>query len=476
VPAAPDDESALEFVSVGQPIPGCEVRLLDGEGNEVPERVEGRLEFRGPSATRGYYRNPAATQELFNSGATPDSPYPWVDSGDRAYRAGQDYFITGRVKDIIIKAGRNIYPHEAEEAAGTVEGVRRGCVVAFGLTDAEAGTERMVIVAETRGTPDARARSAIAAAVTERVAETVGLPPDVVELVPAGNIPKTSSGKLRRSETRALYLGGKLSGRKLPAWVQVTRLAAVAAGRTTRSWLQRTFDWLYGLYAAVAFAVFLLPTWTAAYFAPTRASASRATQIGTRMFFRMMFIPIRVRGWEHVAAGRPHVFVANHTSFLDVLLFLAIFQFPYRFVSKKEVASWPFIGTFIRRREDFAFERGDRAARLAQAEALERSLREGVSLLIFPEGTFQAAEGVRGFQLGAFKAAQAMNVPVVPVALRGPRQILRDGTRLPRPGAIQVTFCPPLARRRDAPEFAEIIRMRDAARAAIAEHSGEHLL
>lgn len=475
VPAAPGDSSALEFVSVGRAIPRHEIRLVDAAGRDVPERVEGNLWFRGPSATRGYFRNPQATSELQKGDG-------WVDSGDRAYRAAAEFYITGRVKDIIIKAGRNIYPDEVEDIAGGVEGVRRGCVVAFGVADEQAGTERLVIVAETRdprapNVPAPQDRSAsIEAALSQAVAAAIGVPPDVVELVPAGAIPKTSSGKLRRSEARRLFLAATLGAGRPPAWVQVARLAASSGAEAARSGLRRIFEFLYGIYSVFAFAVFLLPTWLGAYFAPSRQSACRITQIGSRLFFRLMGIPITIHGRTYMEQDLPCVFVSNHTSFFDIVIFLAIFKIPYRFVSKIEVASWPFIGTFLRRRDDFTFTREDRNQRLAQATALENSLREGVSLLIYPEGTFTPRDGVRPFQLGAFKAAVATGRPVCPIALCGVRNIYRDETILPKPGRITITILPHLQPNPAAPEFQEIVRLRDTARAAIAQHCGEHLL
>ena len=136
-----------------------------------------------------------------------EGEYAWVNSGDRAYRAEGEIYVTGRVKDIIIKGGRNLYPHEVEELAARAEGIRKGCIVAFGLKDEASGTEKLVVVAETRER-DAARRGVIASAVTELVSQGLGLPPDRVELIPPGSIPKTSSGKLRREETKQLYLGG----------------------------------------------------------------------------------------------------------------------------------------------------------------------------------------------------------------------------------------------------------------------------
>src|SRR5712692_9213172 len=258
VPVSPErnDAGAVRFVSVGQPVPRHEVCIVDAHGREVAERAEGVLWLRGPSATRGYYRNTEATRRLFPQGAGENA---WLDSGDRAYQADGEIYITGRVKDIIIKAGRNLHPQEIEEVAGRVTGVRKGCVVSFGLRDTAAGTERLVVVAETRER-DAGRRAQIARAVTEEVSGALGLPPDVVELVPPQSIPKTSSGKLRREETKRLYVAGTLGSRHAPAWLQVARLAAAGAPRAIGRGLREGLEKAYGVYAAVVFGVWIVPT------------------------------------------------------------------------------------------------------------------------------------------------------------------------------------------------------------------------
>jgi len=464
--------NALQFVSCGSAVPRHEVRVADAQGRELPERTEGQLWFRGPSATSGYYRNPEATKTILRGEG-------WVDSGDRAYQAGGEIYITGRVKDIIIKSGRNFYPHEVEEVAARAGGVRKGCVVAFGATDVKSGTERLVVVAETREkSPDAKAAAAISAEVTALVTQALGIPPDVIELVRSGTIPKTSSGKLRRNETKQRYLAGTLRHRQPPVLLQMAKLGAASTVRVAGSGARRALEFLYGIYAYFAFAIFLLPTWTLAYCAPSRASATRITQVGSRIFFRLAGIRIDIHGAEHLRGNLPYVFVSNHTSFIDVVLYLAVFKFVYRFVSKVEVASWPFIGTFLRRRNDLRFRREDKNARLDQAAQLESTLRQGESLLIFPEGTFVATDGLRPFQMGAFKAAVATGRPVCPIALRGVRQIFRDETVMLRPGRITIQIGEPMPPRSGPgiSAWSEMIRLRDAAREFIAQHCGEPVL
>jgi 1-acyl-sn-glycerol-3-phosphate acyltransferase len=121
---------------------------------------------------------------------------------------------------------------------------------------------------------------------------------------------------------------------------------------------------------------------------------------------------------------------------------------------------------------------------LQQADEMERILRRGESVFVFPEGTFTAEDGIRPFQLGAFKAAAAAGVPIIPVSLAGTRRFLRDGTYLPRPTSVTITLSPPIypytARPslggNESSDWHELIHLRDETRAAIARHVPEPLL
>jgi fatty-acyl-CoA synthase len=465
---------ALAFVGAGKPLPDLEVRIVSPEGETLAERTEGRLLFRGPSATSGYYRNPKATAELVGKDG-------WLDSGDLAYIVDGEIYITGRAKDVIIKAGRNIYPHEVEEIAGRVAGVRTGCVVAFGAPDERSGTDRLVVAAEVHdGTPRERIRNEISRAVDE----ALGLPPDRVELLPTRSIPKTSSGKLRRSETRRLYLQGKLDKRQPPAWAQVVRLAARGAVPRVISILKRgartAGESLYGVYALAAFSAVLVPLWAAVSVTPDREIAARITRRGAKLMLRFAGVPVRVEGsdWKGEFAGsRPWIFAPNHSSYLDILVALSSLPPGVRFVAKGETRDMPLIGRIAARSGQFLFDRSDRAARVRQAEEVNRALSAGESVVIYPEGTFTPAVGIRPFQLGAFKAAVETGHPICPVAVRGAREVLRDRQFLPRPGKVTVTLGPLV---KPAPgtesDWQEIVRLRDETRGIIARNSGEPLL
>jgi len=493
LPATTATNSAISFVSSGVSLPEHEVRLVDAQGNEVPERTEGFLWFRGPSATTGYYLNEAATQKLLPQGPakSPDE-FAWVDSGDRAYRAEGEFYITGRVKDIIIKGGRNLYPHEVEELAARVDGIRKGCIVAFGLKDEASGTEKLIVVAEVRDR-DPKKLAPISAAVTEQISRGLGLPPDRVELVPPGSIPKTSSGKLRREETRQLFKKGSLSQARPPVWLQIVRLGAGGAlrsvGRMLASAGRRAWEILYGIYFSIVFLIWIIPSTTIVSFIKDQRAAGRFTSAALKKLFAMVGCHVRVVGKEYMDTPGAKIYAANHTSYFDVLPLMLGLGVPYHFVAKLEVRHMPFIGVFLKQMGHVWFDRTKGDARLKQSEQILQLLQEGESVFIFPEGTFTKEDGIRPFQLGAFKAAVSANVPIIPVSLAGTRKFLRDGTYLPRPSDVTITLSPPIyphgssptpsgnsTTATDSADWHDLIRLRDETRRAIAQHAGEPLL
>jgi 1-acyl-sn-glycerol-3-phosphate acyltransferase len=474
IPVASGDAAALEFVGAGRPLPSVEVRVVTDEGRDAGERTEGRLWFRSPSATSGYYRNAAATAALLREGG-------WLDSGDRAYLADGQIYITGRAKDVIIKAGRNLYPQEIEEIVGRVPGVRAGCVVAFGAPDARSGTERLVVAAEVRSMADAKR---IVAEITREVDQAMGAPPDLVELLPPHSIPKTSSGKLRRSDTRMLFINGRLGKKAAPFWMQIAKLGA--RGAAPRAWLlarraaKRAVEILYGAYTLATFGVGLVLFWLVVALTPGRMRAARLARFGARLMLYLAGIPVRIDGREvlaEAAKGGACVFAPNHSSYVDILVTLALLPAGVRFVAKGEVLDMPFIRTIVRRTGQFAFDRSDPEERIKLAEEIDAALLRGESVAIYPEGTFTPAVGIRPFHLGAFKAAAITQRLICPVAIRGARRILRDETRLPKPGRITVTFGPLVKPNSNlGDDWREVVRLRDETRAIIARNTGEPLL
>jgi len=453
----------LRFVSVGKAIPGHEIRIVDERGEELPERREGRLLFRGPSAMKGYYRNPAATGAV----TRPDG---FLDSGDRAFVADGEAFITGREKDLILKAGRNLIPQEIEAAASEVAGVRGGSVVAFGVPDPLLGTERVVVVVETKEeSADGRAR--IESKVARAVAELVGVPPDEVLTVAPRVVPKTSSGKIRRATCRESYLRGELSRRPEISSRMAARLAFHSAASRARGGLETGARLLYGLYLYLVTAAFVLPGWTLVLLGLPRRALRGIVLHGSRVYLALAGVPLEVRGRE-ILKGRagPFIFVSNHAGYLDPLPLMAALDLDYAFAIKREAFSWPLLGRIFRRLEHVPVDRDNVEESAQSAEALRSVLATGRSLVLFPEGTFTRATGLRPFKLGAFQLAAETGAPVVPIALGGTRRLLRDGTWIPRRVPIVVEVAEPLHAARS---FADVVRVKEEAAEILARLSGE---
>jgi len=457
------DETALEFVSAGRELPGHEVRIVDDAGADLPERVVGRLVFRGPSMTSGYYRQPEATAAITLPGG-------WLDSGDLAYRADGEIHVCGRRKDLIIKAGRNLVPQEIEETAAAVEGIRRGCVVAFGVENAVLGTEGLVVVAETR-VADASGRDRLIGVVTERVAEAVEVPPDRVVLVPPGAVPKTSSGKVRRAAAKEQYLAGTLGRPPRTTLAQKARLFAAALGEAVRSWARRARRALYAGWLAVALPLLLLPTWLLVAVVPSRRFAFALSRFASHAGLRLAGCRLEAEGRERLSRPGPLVLAANHASYADVAALLALLPSGFLFVAKREVLGFPLIGAFVRRCGHLTVDRWDVLQSVSDADVVGRALRDGKTVLFFPEGTFVAATGLRPFRLGAFLAAAFASAPVVPLALRGTRHVMRGDWGLPHPGRISLRVGEPVAP--DGTDMAALVRLRDRVADAIAADCGE---
>jgi acyl-CoA synthetase (AMP-forming)/AMP-acid ligase II len=189
----------VSVVSCGRPIAGQELRVA-GDGKDLGEGRVGEVQVRGPSHMRGYRGAADATARSFADG--------WLRTGDLGYVREGEVFVTGREKDLIIRGGRNFYPQDIE-AAAAVDGVRRGSIVAFGVRAEDQGTENVVVVAEV--SRDDRVGDAdLAARVRHAVRDATGLQLHDVALVAKGVVPKTTSGKLRRLECRAMFLEKRL--------------------------------------------------------------------------------------------------------------------------------------------------------------------------------------------------------------------------------------------------------------------------
>ena len=462
LPAAEGEAGTMLVPACGRALPGHEIRIVDEAGDELPDRQVGRLQFRGPSATRGYYRNPEATARLFRDG--------WLDSGDYAYMVEGEVYLTGRVKDLIIRGGRNLYPYELEEAVGEIPGIRKGCVAVFASTDPANATERLVVMAETRERDEA-AREALRRKINEAAVDAIGMPADEIVLAPPHGVLKTSSGKIRRAASREAFERGEVGRRQAPAWLQQARLALAAVKVSLQGTARQAGRKLYGAYAWLVLIAFAVPVWLAVAILNRPSLGRIISRHAARLAFRVVGI-----GLEPVPNGRlpecPHVLAVNHASYLDSLILVALLPPRYTFIAKRELVGQRVPRLFLRGLGAIFVERFDAARSAEDVEEMIAALRRGQSLAVFPEGTFSREPGLKPFRMGAFVAAARTAVPVVVAGLRGTRLMLRAGTWLPRRGCPAFEVGAEL--RADGADWAAAVRLREAVRAEMLRLSGEH--
>ena len=184
-------------LSAGRPILSTEVRILDEERRDLPERHIGEIAIKGTCMLSGYYKRDDLTEQAFHE--------DWYLTGDLGYLANGELYVTGRLKDLIIVGGKNIYPQDLEELAGEVFGVHPGRVVAFGVFNETLGTEEIVIVAEV-DTDDPQERRRIAEEIRQEIAHGSDVTLRYSWIVDRKWLIKTSSGKLARRANREKFL------------------------------------------------------------------------------------------------------------------------------------------------------------------------------------------------------------------------------------------------------------------------------
>ncbi|MBL8484735.1 MAG: AMP-binding protein, partial [Rhodocyclaceae bacterium] len=461
VPAPPGAGDALQMVACGMALPGHEMRIVNDAGRVLPQRHVGRVEFRGPSATAGYYRNEAASAQMLRADG-------WLDSGDYGYLADGEIYLTGRAKDLIIKGGRNLYPYDLEAAVGALPGVRRGCVAVFAAAPA-GQAERLVVLAETQET-DGAARARLGEAIAACALEVLGEPADEIVLAPRGAVLKTSSGKIRRAECRAAFEGGRLALGQAPAWQRWTRLARVLLREALQHGGRELCARAWGVWAWTVFGLCAGPAALLVATAPEPAAARRRLRRLARFARCASRMRLAVRGLSHLP-GRAHVLVVNHASYLDALLLTAILPPHYRMLAKQELADVRGLGPLLAKLGTLFVERADAQRGVADLLAMEDRLLAGESVVVFPEGTFSAESGLRPLRMGAFAAAARVQAPIAVAGLRGTRAMLRDGNWWPRPVAIEfelgATVVP------TGEDWSAAVRLRDSVRAELLRLTGE---
>ncbi|AJR06510.1 acyl-phosphate glycerol 3-phosphate acyltransferase [Photobacterium gaetbulicola] len=456
-------EHSIPLIGLGHPLPGHQIRIVDSQGRELPERQEGELEFKGPSSTSGYYHSPDKTTELYHG--------DWLRTGDRGLTMEGELFLTGRVKDIIIKAGRNIYPQELESAVSQLNGIRKGCVAVFASANPQTGTEQLVVLAETK-LEDEQEKHKLRDEIQSLSFNLLGIPTDVVALCPPHTVPKTSSGKIRRSACKTLFEESKLDAPQRAVWWQATRLFLSSAKPALIRFRRLATDWGFACYMWLVMALLAPPVWILVAILPSTSACWSVARWGSRALIKLTGTKLTIYGLEHLPDDdRPYLVIANHASYLDGLVLLAATGKEHQFVAKSELKDNFFAHTFLGKLGTHFVERFDTQQSISDSQQLTSFADSPRPLTLFPEGTLYRMAGLHDFHLGAFQIAIDKQLPVQPITLKGTRSILRDRSLFPRKGNIEVIISPQI--HPEGNDWQATLALRNSARKVILENSGE---
>ena len=335
-----------------------------------------------------------------------------------------------------------------------------------------------MILAETREI-DKQTRSALQEKIIATSSELMDAPPDVVLLVPPHTVLKTSSGKIRRASNRELYETGAIGQGQRSVRLQFLQLLLTSvrplwqrAQRSLRTSLYAAYLWsLFALLAPVGWiAVVTLP----------RLSWRWAT-LGAlaRFLARASMTPLKVHGLDNLPQdGSSAVLVVNHCSYLDAYALVASIPRPISFVAKAEFTKKFHSRLFLQRMHAETVERFDTKQGVKDSRRITSLAQEGKSLLYFPEGTFSRIPGLMPFHMGAFVTAASAGIPLIPIAIRGTRSMLRAGSWFPRRGMISITIGEPvdthqIGAQTGGNDWETALKLRDSARKFILQHCGE---
>lgn len=236
IEAGDGDQNAIDFIDLGPPIPGVQIRIVDKHGRVRPEAVIGRLQIKGDIVTPGYLNNAAANQEAFVGDG-------WFNSGDLGFILDRRLTITGREKEMIVLYGANYYSHEIEEIVNRTEGVMPTYVAACGVADPRAGTEELAIFFSCRY-EDIERQLELTKSIRADVVRELGVNPRYLVPVAKAAFPKTTSGKIQRTQLKNTLAAGDFDD----------LLNAMAAHEASASHVEPNTElesWLVGIWQQV---------------------------------------------------------------------------------------------------------------------------------------------------------------------------------------------------------------------------------
>ncbi len=291
-----------------------------------------------------------------------------------------------------------------------------------------------------------------------------------VILVNPHTVPKTFSGKLQRFACKQAYLKKQLMRHKQPLWLQMTKLLFKSLQEKVRKSIFKLGKMIYTFYVGLIILLTVIPLWLMILPCDHKTS-SRLMSGWARLILKLCFCSLKVEGELESIKKHAMILVCNHTSYIDAIALLAALPIDMAFLAKKELIGIPILSGLLKKLDYILVNRVNFLESIQDTALIQKELIQGRSVLIFPEGTFTYATGLRTFKMGAFKLAVDTKIPLCPIGLRGARQMFRDNQWLLTPGTLTLHIGSPIIPQQGGWE--EMARLRDLTRQEIAKYCGE---
>lgn len=376
--------------SVGQPIPGYDVRIVDSFGRPVREGQSGHLQFRGDAQMSGYWNNEAATSAVIKDG--------WIDSGDIAFHADREIYFVGRSKDVVIRNGRQLPVEPIERVVEEIAGIRAHGVAVVGTIEATVGTEKLVVVAEC--TAEASEHARVVRAIREAVEDLTGELPDSIRLVAPGTLPRTDNLKIRRVEARRLAAAGTI-GHPSPA--PALQMAGLWIANTAGLVRRGTGRFLGSLADSSRLRV---ARWTAGWMTFSRAPG--AVQPAVRAVLGILGKRPTPEGTQ---MRGPVVLVSQRSNPFDAMSVVSLVENEVTLAGPETLIGLPEWAASMLR-----------PLVVDSREAIEAALKAGRTVVVFPDSPLGTPVPRLRYHTRALEAAANTGAPIVPLGM----QIIRN--------------------------------------------------
>lgn len=448
-----DRPGGLLFVASGRSLPSSEIHIVDQDGRSLGDRQIGYIKY------RRHFRL--------------DSNQ-WCVCSDLGYIADETLYTVAADPQQVVKYGSYITPYALRMVITGIAALAKANYLSFSITEPAGGQAEWVLLLATDKIRNPFYVRRVQAVLHNHLTQCFGVAPDHMLFYAKHGLERfgeTTDEQLQGAQ--AAYQAGELLPQ--PAWYHHRRLwgKTCALAKLCLRPLTKLAKLIYSIYFLLLFILLFIPCSFVVRVLPKRLS-KKLFKFICRLIFLLAGCPIVVKGRAWLRQSEHVIFAPNHTSYLDVLALIAVLPSRVCFVGKRELKSIPLLGSLFKNMGHLFVDPADIRRGEENLQQLISVLQEGRSLVIYPEGTFTHANGLRPFKLGAFMAAAQTNTPVCPVICTGLRRVLRDRELLLRPGLIRVIAKP--WQRPEADDMQAVLKLRDDVMAQIAEDCGEPVL